>query len=87
MEPQRIVLPDPEVERKSPFASLQTQCPPNLVTAAYAQLATAMFTIATMEQYQGCGRMYILQPGKHKYCTKNCAPHQPLTQEERQSKR
>jgi hypothetical protein len=62
-----------DVERRDPLAFLLTQNPPNLVAAAYGQLALAMVNRAPMEQCQGCGRMFKPESGKQKYCSKSCA--------------
>jgi hypothetical protein len=62
-----------DIERRGPLTFLLTQNPPNLVAAAYAQLAMAMVNRAPMVECQGCGRMFIPESGKQKYCTKSCA--------------
>lgn len=62
-----------DVERKGPLDFLLTQKPPDLVTAAYAQLAMAMVRRAPIEECQGCGRMFIPESGKQKYHSKSCA--------------
>ncbi len=62
-----------DVDGRGPLTFLLAQNPPDLVTAAYAQLAMAMVNKAPMKECQGCGRMFIPQSGKQKYCTKSCA--------------
>jgi hypothetical protein len=62
-----------DVERRGPLNFLLAQHPPNLVSAAYAQLAMAMVNKAPMEECQGCGRMFSPKSGKQKYCTESCA--------------
>ncbi len=62
-----------DVQPKEPLTFLLTQNPPNLVTAAYAQLAMAMVNRAHMQECPGCGKMFIPKSGKQKYCTKSCA--------------
>jgi len=62
-----------DVKRRGSLTFLLTQNPPNLVAAAYVQLAMAMVNRAPMKECQGCGRMFIPESGKQKYCTKSCA--------------
>jgi hypothetical protein len=62
-----------DVERRSPLHFLLAQNPPDLVTAAYADLAMGMVNRVPMEECQGCGRVFIPQSGKQKYCTKSCS--------------
>jgi hypothetical protein len=62
-----------DVEQRSPLHFLLAQNPPNLVAAAYAQLAMAMVNRIPIEECQGCGRMFIPKSGKQKYCTPTCA--------------
>jgi hypothetical protein len=62
-----------DVEHRDPLNFLLTQNPPDLVAAAHAQLAMAIVNRAPIEECQGCGRMFIPESGKQKYCTKSCA--------------
>jgi len=62
-----------DVQPRGPLTFLLTQNPPDLLTAAYAQLAMAMVSRAPMQECPGCGRMFIPESGKQKYCTKSCA--------------
>jgi hypothetical protein len=62
-----------DVQPREPSTFLLTQNPPDLVTAAYAQLAMAMVNRAPMQACPGCGRLFIPESGKQKYCTKSCA--------------
>lgn len=62
-----------DIEGRSPLTFLLAQNPPDLVAAAYAQLAMAMVNKAPMEECQGCGKMFIPESGKQKYCSKSCA--------------
>jgi hypothetical protein len=62
-----------DVQPRGSGIFLLSQNPPNLVSAAYAQLAMAMVNRAPIEECPGCGRMFIRESGKQKYCTKSCA--------------
>lgn len=62
-----------DVEPKGPGIFLLSQQPPNLISAAYAQLAMAMVNHAPMQNCPGCGRMFIPTSGKQKYHSKSCA--------------
>ena len=62
-----------DVERRGPLSFVLTQHPPDLVSAAYIQLAQAMANRAPVEVCPGCGKMFIPESGKQKYCTKSCA--------------
>ena len=62
-----------DVQPREPLTFLLTQNPPDLLTAAYAQLAMAMVNRAPMQECLGCGKMFIPESGKQKYCTPSCA--------------
>jgi hypothetical protein len=62
-----------DVPRREPLTFLLSQNPPNLVSAAYAQLAMAIVNRAPMQNCPGCGRMFIPTSGKQKYHSKSCA--------------
>jgi hypothetical protein len=62
-----------DVQPREPLTFLLTQNPPDLLTAAYAQLAMAMVNRAPMQECLGCGKTFIPESGKQKYCTKSCA--------------
>jgi len=46
---------------------------PDLVTAAYVTLSGIIVNYAPMMECLGCGRMFVQESGKQKYCTKSCA--------------
>ena len=62
-----------DVAPNGPGIFLLSQRPPNLITAAYVHLAQAIVSRAPMQTCPGCGRMFIPESGKQKYCTKSCA--------------
>jgi predicted RNA-binding Zn-ribbon protein involved in translation (DUF1610 family) len=62
-----------EVVPRGPGIFLLSQNPPNLVSAAYAQLALAMVNRAPIQECPGCGRMFVPQSGKQKYHSPSCA--------------
>jgi hypothetical protein len=62
-----------DVQQRHPLGFLLVQNPPDLVRAAYVQLAMAIAKMAPMQECPGCGRMFIPESGKQKYCTKSCA--------------
>jgi predicted RNA-binding Zn-ribbon protein involved in translation (DUF1610 family) len=62
-----------DVVTRDPSVFLLSQAPPNLVSAAYAQLAMAMVNRAVIQECPGCGRMFAPRSGKQKYCTPTCA--------------
>lgn len=47
--------------------------PPNLLSLAYVRFAQVIVDRAPMEECPGCGRTFIPESGKQKYCTKSCA--------------
>jgi hypothetical protein len=62
-----------DAKPKGPGIFLLSQRPPNLLAAAYVHFAQAISNRAPMEECPGCGRMFIPESGKQKYCTKRCA--------------
>ena len=62
-----------DVKPREPLSFLLTQHPTDLVSAAYIQLAQAMANRAPVEVCPGCGKMFMPESGKQKYCTKSCA--------------
>jgi hypothetical protein len=62
-----------DVAPNGPGIFLLSQRPPNLVAAAYGQLAQAMVSRAPMQECPGCGRIFIPESGKQKYHSKSCA--------------
>jgi hypothetical protein len=62
-----------DVHAREPLTFLLTHNPPDLLTAAYAQLAMAVVNRAPMQECLGCRKMFIPESGKQKYCTKGCA--------------
>jgi hypothetical protein len=62
-----------DVAPRGPHIFLLSQNPPNLVSAAYAQLAMAMVNRAPIQECPGCGRMFVPQSGKQKYHSSACA--------------
>jgi hypothetical protein len=62
-----------DVRPRGPGIFLLSQRPPNLMAAAYVQFAQAIANRAPVEECLGCGKMFIPESGKQKYCTKSCA--------------
>jgi hypothetical protein len=49
------------------------QRPPNILSAIYVHLSQFIADRAPLEECPGCGRVFIPESGKQKYCTKGCA--------------
>lgn len=62
-----------DVRSRGPGTFLLSQRPPNLLTAAYVQFAQAIANRAPVEECPGCGRMFVQESGKQKYCSPSCA--------------
>jgi hypothetical protein len=62
-----------EVEPKSPHRFLMTYKYPNLLAAAYGALAIAFANRILLAECPGCGRLFLPQSGKQKYCKPSCA--------------
>lgn len=62
-----------DTEVRGPGIFFVLQRPPNLLSAIYVHLAQFMANRAPIEECVGCGRMFIPESGKQKYCTKSCA--------------
>ena len=58
---------------RGPDVFLVTHRPPNLLAAAYVHFAQTIASRAPMEECPGCGRMFVQESGKQKYCTPSCA--------------
>lgn len=62
-----------DVKPHGPGVFLLSHSPPNLVSAAYAQLAMSIVNRAPIKECAGCGRMFVPESGKQKYHSKSCA--------------
>jgi hypothetical protein len=58
---------------RGPGIFFMLQRPPNLLSATYAHLAQFIADRAPVEECPGCGKVFIPESGKQKYCTKSCA--------------
>jgi hypothetical protein len=58
---------------REPDYFLRAINPPDLLTAAYVALSDIIVNHAPMKECPGCGRMFVQESGKQKYCTKSCA--------------
>jgi hypothetical protein len=61
---------DLDTDPKGPGIFLMLSSPPDLLSAAYVQLAQFMADRAPMEECPGCGRVFIPSSGKQKYCAR-----------------
>jgi hypothetical protein len=62
-----------DVKSREPLSFLLMQNPTDLVSGAYIQLAQAMANRVPVEVCPGCGKMFMPESGKQKYCTTSCA--------------
>lgn len=61
------------IEDDSPGRFMVAHHPPNLVSAAYAQLAVYVASQAELNECPGCGRIFRPETGRQKYCVPSCA--------------
>lgn len=57
----------------APGRFLVAHHPPDLVSAAYAQLAVYVASQAEIRECPGCGRLFVPESGKQKYHSKSCS--------------
>jgi hypothetical protein len=62
-----------DTEVRGPGIFFVLQRPPNLLSAIYVYLAQFMANRAPLKECSGCGRMFIPESGKQKYCIKSCS--------------
>jgi hypothetical protein len=62
-----------DVKPKGPGIFLLAQNPPNLATAACAQLALRVVNSVPLARCPGCGRVFEVTSGKQKYHSPSCA--------------
>ena len=62
-----------DTQPRGPTTFLLSQLPPNLLAAAYSQLAFLIAHKAPLATCPGCGRLFHPKSGKQRYCTSSCA--------------
>jgi predicted nucleic acid-binding Zn ribbon protein len=60
------------VQEGGPMDFLLGDDPPDLVAAAYAQLAQRLAKKAPFEECEGCGKTFTPEHGRQRYCSKRC---------------